>query len=170
MLVASDLRHRRLNLEDGLRRVVKHLEHHPYLLATAQHAVIGGFDDMGIADLDGRQRQCSHTDTIGLGIEVLIESKQTVIALIATVEATLIIVVVTLIIVTLFVVLTILRRTTLTAPCPSVVLITTLTTLLGILLIPLLLSPVGSRTYRCTYHSTTCHTDEGTYITTTPSA
>ena len=90
--------------------------------------------------------------------------------MVAAVEATLIIVVVTLIIVTLFVVLTILRRTTLTAPCPSVILITTLTTLLGILLIPLLLSPVGSRTYRCTYHSTTCHTDEGTYITTTPSA
>ena len=132
---------------------------------------MGGVDDMGIADLDGRQRQCGHTDTVGLGIEVLVEAKQTVITVVAAVETTLIIVVVTLTIVaTLSAVLTVLRRTTLTGPCPCVILITTLTTLFGILLIPLLLSPVGCRTYRCSYHSTACHTDERTYITTTPSA
>ena len=67
----------------------------------------------------------------------------------------------------LVIVLTILRHTTLTGPCTTVVLITTL---LGILLIPLLLSSVGSRAYRCTNHGTTCHTDERTYMTATPSA
>ena len=96
MLVACDLGHRGQDLEDGFLRIIIYLKHHPDLLATTQHTIVGSIDDMGIADLDGGQRQCSHADAVGLGVEILIKAIQTIIAAVAAVEATLVITLATL--------------------------------------------------------------------------
>ena len=96
----------------------------------------------------------------GCAVEVLVEPQQAVITTIALIEATL----------TLTIVTIILRRDTLaTLTARRLVRIDSiLTTMVGIVLITALLSLVSSRAYRSTYRGSACHTDEGTYMTTTP--